>query len=550
MKQKVGVNHLQSKLEQVAQKLLLESMHCPWGKLSPSVYDTAYSLFLPSEIRPKESLEFILSNQNDNGSWGTPDTYCIVPTLAATAGLFHLTLKAACSEEIFKEQNRDRIALAALNGLSFLRDILNQTTSFPDTVAVELIIPALVEKIETTLTAIADLKEELIDQTELFGQYIRECLDITLPPQDMKLLTKLRMAVSLGEYVPMKLFHTLEVFGNDLDNINDLDDVDGLYGASPASTIAMLNALKTPKQDLIFSLSEIASNYNGTYPVAIIPIFERVWVLYNLILAGISIPDDMSGKARDYIKSFLGSEGIGFAPKMSPDSDTTSVALYVLNKLGDSIEPVSLLAYETETHFLCYEGERTPSASTNAHILQAFGNYIKLHPEHILDYKRAIAKISTYLLSVQNKDGSWIDKWHASPYYATSCSVLALHSFGKGDTTEAVERAIAWFLHTQRKDGSWGIWQSTLDETACAVQMLLLTECSKYNKEIEWAADQGQNFLRTHKDAPTTHSVRMRLWHEKDLFEPVRIVDSEVLSALYLCETAMNVSQEFSTGLT
>lgn len=142
-------------IEAAAEQLIRESMADPWGDVSPAIYDTARVLLLPRSLQPEGSLDFLLGKQNEDGSWGGPDAYCLVPSLAATASLLHLTLMAARGEEIAGDATA--IALAAWRGLDFLAPTLREITELPDMVAIELILPALVEEIENTQATLADV---------------------------------------------------------------------------------------------------------------------------------------------------------------------------------------------------------------------------------------------------------------------------------------------------------------------------------------------------------------------------------------------------------
>lgn len=141
-------------IELAAQQLIQESMADPWGEISPAIYDTARILLLPRSQQPKGSLDFLLRTQQEEGSWGGSDAYCLVPTLAATASLLHLTLKVARGEEIAGDASV--VSLAAWRGLGFLTSTLDTITKLPDTVAIELIMPALVEEIEDTQVALRE----------------------------------------------------------------------------------------------------------------------------------------------------------------------------------------------------------------------------------------------------------------------------------------------------------------------------------------------------------------------------------------------------------
>ena len=375
-----------------------------------------------------------------------------------------------------------------------------------------------------------------IYETGRFWLNVQECLAITLPPQDRRRLTQLRTAVRLKKPLPIQTLYSLEVLGSALDYMHDVHDVNGLFGGSAAATIAMLTYSSTYQQRSKTFISEMATRLGGALSVATqLDTFERSWLIYNLIQAGVSVPVDLARAAAQYFTACLGPRGASFTPGQIPDADNSAVVLFVLSALGYPIEPTCLLTYEDETCFRCYDGERNPSVSTNAHILEAFGNYMMRCRLSVPQYQQAIAKISAYLLSVQRQDGSWFDKWHASPYYATACSVLALQRFALGDTTAALKRAMAWVLRTQRDDGSWGFWRGTLEETAYALQILLLAGRTARAMETRQALRRGERFLTQHLDAPLTDAVHMQLWHGKELYAPRRIVRAAALSALYLC---------------
>ncbi|HEY9667384.1 MAG TPA: prenyltransferase/squalene oxidase repeat-containing protein [Coleofasciculaceae cyanobacterium] len=383
-----------------------------------------------------------------------------------------------------------------------------------------------------------------VHETSRFWLNVQECLRITLPPQDRTRLAQLRTAMHLGKPLPIQIFHSLEVLGREIDCLHNVHDVNGVFGGSPAATITMVTHSKAHQERSIAFISEMAASLGGALPTATqLNIFERSWLIYYLIQAGMPVPEDLGRTVAEYFMACLGPRGASFTPGQIPDADNSAMVLCVLSVLGYPIEPSCLLTYESETCFRCYDGERNPSVSTNAHILEAFGNYIARCRLSVPKYEQAIAKISTYLLSAQQQDGSWFDKWHASPYYATACSVLALQHFGKSNIAAALKRAITWVLHTQRDDGSWGFWCGTLEETAYALQILLLAGQSEDAVTIRKVVRRGERFLTKHLNAPPNHPVHMPLWHGKELYSPRRIVRAAVLSILYLCATIRSNSQ-------
>jgi hypothetical protein len=383
-----------------------------------------------------------------------------------------------------------------------------------------------------------------VHQTDRFWLNVQECLGITLPPQDKSCLQELRTSVRLGKPLPIQIFHSLEVLGSDLDYLHDLRDVNGVFGGSPAATIAILNRSPNHNQRSIAFISQMAARLGGALPVATqLDTFERSWIIYNFLQAGLSIPTNLARAVAEYFTACLSPRGASFTPGQIPDADNSAVVLAVLNALGYLVEPICLLTYEGETCFSCYDGESNPSVSTNAHILEAFSNYMVRCRWSLPKYQQASAKILTYLLSVQRQDGCWFDKWHASPYYATTCTVLAIRRFARNDTVYALKRAISWVLRTQRSDGSWGFWRGTLEETAYALKMLLLVGLEEDSPAIRQAVRRGKRFLAKHLNVPANDPVHMPMWHGKELYQPQRIVRAAILSALYLCVSNQSNTQ-------
>ena len=140
------------------------------------------------------------------------------------------------------------------------------------------------------------------------------------------------------------------------------------------------------------------------------------------------------------------------------DADTTAVTILALRRLGhaDVFEFGSLRHFDAGSHFQCWAGERNPSVSANAHVLSALAD------EH--GPTSSTTAVAGWLAAQQHADGSWLDKWHGSPYYATVTCVRALDRHYAGATTRSVERARTWVLESQRDDGSWGMWEGTAEE--------------------------------------------------------------------------------------
>jgi hypothetical protein len=160
----------------------------------------------------------------------------------------------------------------------------------------------------------------------------------------------------------------------------------------------------------------------------------------------------------------------------------------------------------------------------------------------------AIGRTAAWLCDSQDADGSWSDKWHASPFYATACAVLALRdarSMGESGliserdrmaaVTAAVDRAVAWVLATQHRNGSWGRWHGTAEETAYGLQILLYR--ARVDRRIRAAATRGYRFLVAHEDVEPEP-----LWHDKDLYVPTNVVRAAVVGARHLADSALGAA--------
>jgi halimadienyl-diphosphate synthase len=291
--------------------------------------------------------------------------------------------------------------------------------------------------------------------------------------------------------LPAKLWHTLEIFGPR----PEVTAVDGIVAASPAATAVQLQG-PVPGDSLDY-LEAVQARHGGPVPAGVpVPLFERSWIIVALRSAGLDVPDPMA----DQLKAAFGAEGAAGGPGLPADADDTATALHAL-ALCDSPGPVDILGrYRQARHFACFPDERTPSTSTNAHALQAVGHDRELEE---------------WLRDMQEPEGNWRDKWHASPYYATACVTNAL---------QGNERAVDWVLGTQHDDGSWGRWGGTYEETAYAIRIL-----SHSQRDVIRAISRGAKFM--HEWGDREHPP---LWHDKDLYTPTRIVQAEGVAALHL----------------
>ncbi|WP_327048145.1 hypothetical protein OG320_09845 [Microbispora sp. NBC_01189] len=505
-----------------AAELVTDLMVRPWGTVSPSVYETGRLVSLaPWLVGHPERVRFLLNGQQSDGRWGGPEGYALVPTLSATEALLCAVSRG--------EPDGESLSRAAGRGLDWLLGWPPQGSAplFPDMPAIELIVPALVGLVNAHLDTLGG------EGVPHLGGRPR----LRLPAgMNDRTLAYVRSRAGSGAELPQKLMHALEVVGPAAHGIPGVQPTSiGTVGASPAATAAWLNGRALPDSGTAARrhLEAVARRYGGPVPVGLpITVFERGWVLSWLARAGIlfEVPPEMLADLRAAIQPVGTPAGAG----LPPDADTTSVALYALALLGMPYEPDSLCAFRTDTHFCTWQGEEGASVSVNAHVLDAFGQYAAVRPEAAERYRPDMDAIGVWLCERQRPEGWWDDRWHASPYYATVSCALALDSFGGAGCASSVRRAVHWVLRTQRPDGSWGRWCGTREETAYAMQLLLLSRDNhREDGLVAEVAARGYDYLLRSDEADDPP-----LWHDKDLYLPVAVVEAAILAALHLAQSS------------
>jgi halimadienyl-diphosphate synthase len=526
----------------------------PWGQVSPSVYETGRLVTLsPWLTDDARRVGYLLETQRPDGGWGAPDDgYALVPTLSATEAMLSVRARRDHPERPYRPAGPNgagpddaTLAAAASRGLAKLFDMLSGGgPAVPDMPAVELIVPYLVTSINAHLADPAGPAGAAADAARrrggagLTGWTGRRLI----PPRGMDgtKLAAVRAVLASGADVPPKLWHALEVAGDTARGLRQIrPEATGTIGAAPAATAAWLGdrALTEPGDPARWHLETASAVHGGPVPCGYpITVFERAWAVSWLVRAG--IPVTVPPHLVLSLTAPLGPAGTPAAAGLPADADTTAGALYALSLLGAYYRPDPLLAYETETHFCTWPGEDGFSTTTNAHVIEAFGHYLReVGAERIgrntaRRYAAAAEKAVGWLRDQQRDDGSWTDRWHASPTYATACCALALGRYGGPRAAGAVERARRWAVATQRRDGSWGRWHGTAEETAYAMQVLLDPPYPP-DEACVTAAARGRAYLLARLDGATV-ADDPPLWHDKDLYRPTAIVRAAVLAALHL----------------
>lgn len=488
-----------------AHRLLRAMATDPYGDFSPSVYETARLVTLVPDLAGHTNrVSFLLKQQAPDGGWGRPDGYGVLPTLSATEALL----------TEFRRTGQPGVAAAAERGLQAItgRWGTDLRIDLPDTVAVEILVPALVSALNAHLEALD------ADDVVLTGARRLPHPDRTSP----SVLSGLRRLAEGGR-LPDKILHSLEALGPAARGVGSTrPGVDGL-GCSPAATAAWLggDGAAAGTGAGVRYLENVQARHGGAVPVAApLTVFERSWVLSTFADAGltVAVPDELL----DSLTAAIGPQGVAGGAGLPPDADDTATVLYALATQGRPRPLDSLREYYVDSHFCTYPEERTPSVTTNAHVLQALC---------ASGQSEMARQVAGWIVNQQHPDGSWTDKWHASPYYATTRCFLALAGTGFGASARA--RALAWITRSQRPDGSWGRWSGTFEETAYAVQVL----AKAGEPWADEAVARGCAFLLSWPD--TAHPP---LWHDKDLYTPGRIVRAEGIAALHLSRARPRVA--------
>ncbi|WP_433529023.1 prenyltransferase [Micromonospora sp. CA-263727] len=490
----------------------------PHGQVSNSVYETGRLVAdAPWLAGHGERLAYLLGEQGVDGGWGPPGGYALVPTASAVEALLAVLGRADRAGPA--APTRAALVAAASRGVAALARRLGQGGALPDTPAADLIVPTLAIRIDGHLARLSDEA----------GGPLPGALR-PLPPVDRRRVDAVDALLGAGRPVPSKLWHAYEVLGPAAAR-HDVAPIDGAVGASPAATAAWLGHRSGPERAARAYLDAVVARHEGPVPCCIpITVFERSWCLATLTRVG--LPVRPSPELVAELAAALGPHGAATGPGLPADADTTSAALYALARLGHPVDPASLRHYDLGSHFCTWQGEDGHSVTTNAHVLEALG----WHARHTRDgadrYAARVAALAGWLRDIQQPDGGWADRWHASPYYATCCATLALAGYAPSEVSgAAVDRALDWVLATQRDDGGWGRWSTTAEETAYAVHVLLAAG-RPARPGVPEAARRALAHLRADL------AGHPPLWHDKDLYAPLLIVRAAILAARKLAFAA------------
>jgi halimadienyl-diphosphate synthase len=475
------------------------------GHMASTAYDTAWAARLGDVdwTLSRQALTWLAENQLPDGSWGAPaPLYYHDRVLCTLAAMIALSYQGRRGHDRTQIENGklalQRIVGGATQGL--------QADPNGATVGFEMIAP--------TLAAEAEKLGLLKDQgNRILGRLSR---------QRAKKLSYLKDNM-INRHVTMAF--SAEMAGTDGKHMLDVDNLqegNGSVGVSPSATAYFATYIKRGDAASLKYLHEVIKPDGGMPNVAPFDVFEIAWTLWNLSFIPDLIKHVKLKPHLDFLsKAWQAKRGVGFAAGYSvKDSDDTGLVYDTLLRFGIEKDLASVLLYEEKDHFRCFDLEVNPSISANIHVLGALGQ------AGLNEKNSSVSKVIHFLRKAKGDRLHWVDKWHSSPYYATSHAVIAC----AGLANDLVEDSVQWILDSQSRDGSWGTHLPTAEETAYAIQALWLWN-EKVARVPKTALKNGARWLKEHFDQPYPP-----LWIGKCLYSPNLVIRSAVISALALAQ--------------
>ena len=475
------------------------------GHMGSTAYDTAWTARL-GEIDwslSSRALSWLAAHQLPDGSWGAPAPMYyhdrVICTLAAMIALAYRGRRGQDKLQIeMGKLALERIVSGATQGL--------QADPNGATVGFEMIAPTLAAEAEK----LGIIKRQ---GDRILGRLSKQRAKKLSFLKDNMISRRVTIAFS-AEMAGTDGKHMLD--------IANLQEDNGSVGLSPSATAYFATYIKRGDEPALNYLRTIAKSDGGMPNVAPFDVFEISGTLWNLSL----IPSlSKNAKLKPYI-DFLSNawqprRGVGFAAEYSvKDSDDTGLVFDTLLRFNCEKDLASVLLYEEKDYFRCFDLEANPSISANIHVLGALG-------QAGLDRRNSsVHKVLNFLNKVRGQSPFWVDKWHSSPYYATAHAIIACAGFAQ----ELVAESVQWIIESQNKNGSWGTYLSTAEETAYALQALWVWN-EKVTKVPKSVFKNGGRWLKEHLDEPYPP-----LWIGKCLYNPNLVIRSAIISALALTE--------------
>lgn len=475
------------------------------GHMGSTAYDTAWAARL-GEIDwdiSSRALYWLAENQLPDGSWGAPAPMYyhdrVICTLAAMIALTHRGRRGHDKVQVEKGKLAlERIVESATLGL--------QSDPNGATVGFEMIAPTLAAEAER-LGIIKNQRKRILGRLSMQRAQKLSYLEGRMISRRVTMAFSAEMAGDDGQ-------HMLDV--------PNLQEANGSVGLSPSATAYFATYVRKGDEPSLNYLRQTAKPDGGQPNVFPFDIFEVAWSLWNLsFIPGMKTNEKLERHLEFLSNAWEPKRGVAFSTAYSvKDSDDTVITYNALLRYGIEKDLASILAYEEQEHFRCFDLEVNPSISANIHILDAL-----LHAG-LTVRNSSVKKIIAFLRRARGEDPFWVDKWHISAYYPTAHAVIAC----AGHANDLVEEAVQWILRSQNENGSWGSYIPTAEETAYALQALLVWD-EKVTRIPKAALRNGARWLKENLDEPYPP-----LWIGKCLYTPQLVVRSAALSALALAQ--------------
>jgi halimadienyl-diphosphate synthase len=471
------------------------------GETSHSDYDAGWvaRVRVPTtgELAFPEVLDVVRARQRADGSWGPEVPYASARVISTLSSVLALTSTEGSPED----------ALRVERGVDYLCREWDLALADPAlSIGFELLAASLLQ--DACTSGLRKLERFLPEALALRNRKLAKI------PRDLIYSPKLSAGFSL-EFVGSEL---------DAEKARGLQLTNGSIAGNIAATAFYHSMTQDPVAYECLRRC-VARHGAGGIPYGDpSDLFPRIWVLHNLEAARLIDPQDVRVQEHiDVIARAFGPKGVGWSSLVDyGDADDTGLAVALLAWSGRPCDCQALRSYEGPGWFHTYFGETDASVGANAHVLMALA-LVEESPWRAA----AVEKIIGFLRSQRRPLGFWVDKWHASPYYATACVLHALRQSGRLREDDVPHD---WVLTTQYDDGSWGYFgRGNPEETSYALMTLLAgvdREERPIRSAIERALDYLMPFVNERWDADAEP-----LWLSKTLYAPRQIVQSAILHA-------------------
>lgn len=510
-------------------------------QITPSIYDTAWLLRIPDPKQPDrpmfpEALDYILSQQNANGSWGDvrAEGYWyefVMNTMSA--------VNALKTWQLYGINIEDRVidCGVALVNETLPGLVMGYKGSYP-TAGFELVFPTLL--MEGWNLGIEYRNDPLV------MKFLNALRSVIQPKLELLLNSSRLYRIPSTILHSMEAFYTDDAWGVVLDwpALKDVQDKTGGFLSSPAATVVYYLKTQDPKA---MKYIKWVKGKNPFLPVNYpIDNFEANWIA-KMMLELI----DLTPYQKQYqalitkLHDDWQDSGLSWTWGFNcPDLDDTAVAFYLLHQSGickstEVFDYFSNQRYEDDTqlNFYCFVGE-VQSAPT--HLLNSLNAFTLLDPldKRETAIKRALERSLRAMLN-SHEPG---DKWHLSANYISAIGVRPLSIVAPEMLTDGI---IPLLLKTQDVSGGWGYGKTpaNVENTAwaCYVWLYLLrhddarAKLSRNQLEaITHSLQQGIRYIRQHREHEKGQAMSL-LWLSKILYRPVYIVDAliEIVEIAY-----------------